>query len=157
MSEQHALLHTFVGKWKGHTTLYMGEHTVEAVADVTVESILGGNFVEMQYSADFPGMGPFQGKGLYGYSSNKSEFESVWVDSMASEVFIASGPPGKGMKKHVMEVFETRFDFKLNKNKDSRTTYEFNPKDPSVIVHENFSTVEGGKEVKDMRIVYKRV
>jgi hypothetical protein len=154
--EQHlGLWLGLLGEWTAESTFYWGPEPMVTEASASAKVVMGGQFVEMTYDSEIPGMGKFSGKATFGFNSNRKEYEHVWMDNASSELYFASGPLGKGKKKHVVEVLAERFDHKLQKQKATRMTYEFDPKTPGQVVCESYATVEGGKETLEMRMVYK--
>jgi len=152
------MLKEFVGTWKATMTFTMDDSaSMTSVGKAVVKEILGGKFIEMEYTAVVMG-DDFEGKAIMGFSSNKNEYEHIWIDGSASDFGVATGKPGQGKKKRVVELKSTNMDYRIGKVKDSRMTYEF--ADENKIVFTMFSKPhdeKGAKEKQSMGIVYERM
>lgn len=91
--EMHAWLLEDVGAWRGTSTSWPGEGAdpIECAAAFTVESELGGRFIEIEYTSTVPGMPEFEGLAITGYDNAAGEFQSMWIDSYGTTMMTGTG------------------------------------------------------------------
>ncbi|QDU30606.1 hypothetical protein ETAA8_57520 [Anatilimnocola aggregata] len=82
-----------VGTWNGKTTMWMFPDAPPMKSDCTsnVTSILDGRFIKVEMSGDFPGMGPYQGLGTYGFDNIGQKFVSTWIDNHSTGIMSGEG------------------------------------------------------------------
>ena len=151
--EMHKHLEKAAGEWDAKTKMWMapGMAPEESTGKAVFRSMLGGRFVQMQYSGTMMG-GPFRGFAIYGYDNATKKFESVWIDSFSTGMMKGTGElaadkktmtwtvesTGPDGKKETMREVETFVD-------DNTTKFEMFSKNPS-----------DGKEFLMMEINYTR-
>ena len=96
----HKALDPLVGEWNVEARWWMagpdGPPT-ESKATAQVRWILGGRFVQEDYSGDMM-QKPFHGIGVTGYDNLKKKYISTWIDDMGTAIFACEGatdPDGK--------------------------------------------------------------
>jgi hypothetical protein len=99
--EPHKKLDPFVGTWNVSTKMWNapGAPPAEGTGSATARWILGGRYVEQQFTGDFMGM-PFNGLGYTGYDNVKKQYIGTWMDSFSTGVMVSAGvsdPTGKVM------------------------------------------------------------
>ena len=82
-----------VGTWNGKTTMWMFPDAPPMKSDcvTTVSSMLDGRFIKVEVKGEFPGMGPYQGLGTYGYDNVGQKFVSTWVDNHSTGIMNGEG------------------------------------------------------------------
>jgi hypothetical protein len=98
--EKHEYLAKSVGEWQGKNTMLMAPGAEPATSEctATVTSIMDGRFTKCEWSGDMPGMGPYQGLGIFGYDNVSGKFTSIWIDNHGTGIMQGEGelsPDGK--------------------------------------------------------------
>lgn len=88
--ERHAEFQAFVGEWTGKATMYMNGESATSEASISNELTLGGRFLRRRYKGTMADM-PFLGVGILGYDNYKKEYQSLWLDSMSSNMYTSKG------------------------------------------------------------------
>ena len=152
--EQHKALELLVGKWNYTAKFWM---TPEAKADESTGTgenamIYGGRFLKQ----DIKGMWmeqPFEGVGYIGYDNIKGEYESIWVDGMATGIMKASGQYDASSKTF---NFSGSNSCPLTGEKDRKGRSEVKIADNNHNVYSAYGSGPDGKEFKMMEIEYTR-
>ncbi len=89
---QHGWLKRFEGEWDVSFKMYMDPSAppMEAKAEISAKSILGGRFIEEAMTSSMMGM-PWEGKGMTGYDNNRKMFVTTWADTMGTGIMRAYG------------------------------------------------------------------
>jgi hypothetical protein len=89
----HGELTKRVGTWKGKSTMWMypGAEPLTSACTSTVTPMLDGRFVKVEYAGEMPGMGPFNGFGIYGFDNVTQQFVSTWIDSCGTGMAHGTG------------------------------------------------------------------
>jgi hypothetical protein len=100
--KMHEHLARDVGVWHGKTTMWMGPgmEPVASECTTTMSSMMDGRFIKCEVTGEMPGMGPFNGFGIYGFDNVAQKFVSAWVDSCGTGIMNGTGelsPDGKTM------------------------------------------------------------
>ena len=90
---EHQFLAEGVGEWEGETTMWMAPNAppINSTCTSTATAILDGRFIKVDVAGDMPGMGPFQGFGLYGFDNVSKQFVSTWIDNMGTGMMTGVG------------------------------------------------------------------
>jgi hypothetical protein len=90
--EQHKQLASFVGTWDATVKSYMQPGAPPQVSHGTAtnKAILGGRYVQTEFSGDFMGM-PYNGMGYWGYDNVKKQYVATWMDNMSTAVMMTTG------------------------------------------------------------------
>lgn len=82
-----------VGEWHGKTTMWMvpGAEPVESESEVTITPILDGRYTKVDWEGDMPGMGPYQGYGIYGFDNVSRQFVATWIDNHSTGIMTGTG------------------------------------------------------------------
>jgi hypothetical protein len=88
------------GEWSGTCTMWMGAETppVKSPCSCKVTPLMEGRFVKVEHAGEIPGMGPYQGFGIYGFDNVAQKFTSVWIDNHGTGMMKGTGeltPDGK--------------------------------------------------------------
>lgn len=89
----HAHLAKGLGVWTGKTTMWMtpGAEPQHSECISTVTSVMDGRFIKCEMNGDMPGMGPFQGFGLFGYDNVSQKFQSTWIANCGTGMMQGTG------------------------------------------------------------------
>jgi hypothetical protein len=84
----HEHLAKGIGKWQGKTTMWMGpgSEPMTSECNSTVTSMMDGRFVKVEMTGEMPGMGPYNGLGLYGFDNVSGKFVSSWIDNHSTGI-----------------------------------------------------------------------
>lgn len=102
LSEEHALLESFVGEWSGKMSFKMGDEWMDIDGHVTRELALDGRILIEHVKSEFMGH-PFEGMALMGFNSATKKFESVWVENMATNIAMSTGTFDAKTKTYTFE------------------------------------------------------
>lgn len=150
LAKEHEYLKQYVGSWTADVTMYEGGQESKSTATATFTELFGGRFVQSEFKSDMMGM-PFMGHQIVGYNKSDKKFESLWVDSMSTGFYLATGTAdstGKvitssGMMDDPMAGGKTKM----------REVTTFDGK--GTMTFEMFATHDGN-EAKMMKIVYTK-
>jgi hypothetical protein len=89
----HAHLAESIGVWKGKTTMWMapGAEPIKSECTSTITAMMDGRFIKCETAGDMPGMGPFNGFGLYGFDNVSEKFQSTWIDNCGTGMMVGTG------------------------------------------------------------------
>lgn len=147
---EHQRITAMAGKWKVHCTFWMdpSQPPMECDATETFEAV-GPFWVVSKYETDFMGM-PFVGRCSMGYDPHRKVYVSTWVDCMTPVLFSFTG----NMKGDTLVMTGEAWSCRTNGPAKYRTTNQAKGKDEWTF--EMFEAGKDGKEMKTMRMVYKR-
>jgi hypothetical protein len=91
--KMHEQLKQYVGTWYGKTTMWMapGTEAQNSECTGTYSPMLDGRFVKCEMSGDMPGMGPFNGFGVYGFDNVSQKFQATWIDNCGTGMMTGTG------------------------------------------------------------------
>jgi hypothetical protein len=91
--QMHAHLAKDVGTWKVKTKSWMAPKTdaIESAGTSKVSPLMDGRYVMAELTAEMPGMGPFNGLGIYGYDNLTKQFVASWIDNAATSIMHGTG------------------------------------------------------------------
>lgn len=148
----HAMLAKYNGTFTEELTMWMapGAPPQKSTASVTNKMIMGGRYQESHSTGNFGGM-PFEGTSIIGYDNNKKVFQSTWIDNMGSGIAYSEG---------TWDAAKKAITFK-GKMMDPMTGLENDFKEVFTFISDNeqkmeMYTVQQGKEVKTMEIMFRR-
>jgi hypothetical protein len=90
----HDYLAKGIGTWTGKSKMWMTSEMTEPVPSEctsTISSFMDGRFVKCEVAGDMPGMGPFNGFGIYGYDNVSKKFQATWVDNCGTGMMTGTG------------------------------------------------------------------
>jgi len=89
----HAYLAKANGTWSGKTMMWMapGTEPMKSECTSTCSSFMDGRFTKCEMAGDMPGMGAFNGFGIYGYDNVAQKFQCTWVDNMGTGMMQGTG------------------------------------------------------------------
>jgi hypothetical protein len=149
--EQHKYLAQSAGTWAGKNTMWMGPGTdpIKTESTSTVSSLMEGRFTKVEATGDMPGMGKFQGLGIYGFDNVSQKFVGVWVDNMGTGM--ATGTGELSADKKVMTWTNT-YNCPITKKPVTMKQVETTTS-PTTMTLEMFGAdPKSGKEYKMMQI-----
>jgi len=156
LSPEHALLQNFVGRFVAKTRYFAtGSEPVEAVAEVTGFSILGGLYVEMHFSRPEH----FSGRAIFGFSTQRQLYTSVWMDTLSGTPLLEAGEVTGSPNTLELRSVDSPISA-VEPNRMLRTVYEFRG---SVIQATVLATVQGAggpsdrRETRVMDVLYTRL
>ena len=81
--KMHEHLARGVGTWQGKSTMWMYPSAEPATSDCTstVTPMMDGRFIKVEYAGEMPGMGPYNGFGIFGFDNVSQKFVSTWIDT----------------------------------------------------------------------------
>lgn len=91
--KMHELLRQSVGEWTGKCQTWMAgmEQPMESQCTATTTPLMDGKFVKCEMKGDMPGMGPYQGYGIYGYDNVAQKFQCTWLDNLGTGMMVGTG------------------------------------------------------------------
>lgn len=91
--KMHEHLKKDVGVWAGKNTMWMapGVEPITSESTCTITPIMDGRYTKCEITGEIPGMGPFQGLGIYGYDNVTQQFVFSWIDSMGTGIMNGTG------------------------------------------------------------------
>jgi hypothetical protein len=105
--KQHKHLTSEAGVWNGETTMHMpGAEPVKSECVSTITPMMDGRFVKCEIKGEMPGMGPFEGFGIYGFDNVSQKFVSSWIDNQGTGMMQGTGELSDDGK-----VMTWKFDF----------------------------------------------
>jgi hypothetical protein len=114
---------------------------------------MDGRYIKVEIKGDMPGMGPFEGFGIYGYDNVSGQFVASWVDNQSTGIMNGTGELSKDGKTL---TWKNTFNCPLNKKpavmREIDTITGPNSKTLEMIGNDPKS----GKEFKMMRIELTR-
>ncbi len=147
----HERLAELAGSWDVSTRYIMGDKENEGKAKCEAKMILGGRFLQQDYTSRIQGE-PFLVLQLWGYDNAKKKSIEIMMDTMGTGVLHNEGTVSDDGKV-ITNMGETH-DPATGKPSKLRTVATLIDRDNFVI--EWFSTEEGGKEKKVVTLSHKR-
>jgi hypothetical protein len=151
--EMHAMLAKSNGTWNAEVTSWMTPDAPpnKSTGTATNKMILGGRYQQSTFKGSFDGM-PFEGMSTLGYDNAKKKWVSTWIDNMGTGIMTVEGTQEAG--SNVMKFEGSMTDPITGKECKIRETYTL--VDDNTQKMEMYCTYPGGKEYKNMEIVYTR-
>lgn len=150
LAKQHEHLKAHAGTWNAAVKMEMPgqDKPTESTGTCTEALDCGGLFILTEFRGEF--MGPFEGRGIFGYDPVEKQFFSVWVDSMSPHAAISKGTIDEtGVL--TLEGSSIGMDGKPVKTRES---VGWEGKDKRVFTMK--STTLGGEDAGKMVITYTR-
>jgi hypothetical protein len=91
----HERLAREAGVWHARTTMWMAPDTepMQSECRSVVTSLMDGRFTEVEMTGEMPGMGPYNGLGIYGFDNVSQKFVSSWIDNHGTGIGNGVGEP----------------------------------------------------------------
>ncbi len=91
---EHEILARMAGDWKAVMVGTMpGEEPMTSEGSMHVSDIFDGKFMGQEYRGEFMGV-PFEGLGVYAYSTMTGMYQYCWFDSFGTHLYYAEGEAG---------------------------------------------------------------
>jgi hypothetical protein len=151
--EVHKMLAKWDGEWNEDITMWMMPDAPpqKNKSACVNKMILGGRYQSAVHTGSFNGM-PFEGNSTLGYDNAKKKFISTWVDNMGTGITVMEGTWDE--KTKTMHLKGKQTDPTSGKETTIRETFQII--DDNTQKMEMFMTPVGGKEFKNMEIVFTR-
>lgn len=150
---EHAVLGTFVGKWKTVSKAWMGPGD-PFVSEGTAEGemILGGRYLILKSHGTMMNQ-PMEGMELMGYDRKAGEYVAYWMDNMGTAIY----PMNKGTYDAATKTITLKAEWPMPgeaKPLPYKLTTQMLDADTHVFT---MIAMKDGKEMKEMEITYTRV
>jgi len=150
--EPHKQLASLAGSWTTKTKEWMepGKPPTEADGSVEMRMLLDGRFLQQDFTGEMMGQ-PYTGVGITGYDNLRKKYVSIWLDTMGTGPFMMEGTASGDGKTITLKGQHAEPG---GGHMTHRAVWK--------IVDSNTQTFDmwgahgGGKEMKEMEIVYTR-
>ncbi len=99
--EFHELLKPYAGKWEVSAIFGPPEAQQSSRGHATNKWVLGDRFLMQEFGGKMMGQ-QFSGIGYTGYDNTSRQYQSVWMDSMSSAMFVITGEASEDGKTITM-------------------------------------------------------
>lgn len=152
--EAHQKLAPFAGKWNYTAQFWM---TPDAPPETMTgtgmnEMVYGGRFLKQVATGTWMGE-PWEGTGYTGYDNIRKEYQSIWVDSMATGIMWAEGDYDDATQTLTLNGTGS---CPLTGEAHHKVRSEWKLIDKDHTVYTAYSAGKDGKEFKGMEIHYTR-
>jgi len=91
--EMHKLLADGIGTWRCETTMWLtpDSEPISSQGVTKVTPLMDGRYIQVEMEGEMPGMGPYRGRGVYGYDNVSQKFTAVWIDNCSTGMLIGTG------------------------------------------------------------------
>ncbi len=149
--EPHKLLAKMEGNWATRSRGWLeGKPAMESIGTCEQKMVLGGHYLRQEYAGDMMGA-PYSGINLMGYNNHTKKYESVWLDTMRTAIYLFVG---KGSRDGRTITQECSYDDPVKGPAVWRTVTRI--KDDDTTEFEMFITPKGGKKEKMMEMTVTR-
>jgi hypothetical protein len=147
----HKLLSKLEGSWTTKTTGWLeGKPAMESTGTCEQKLVLNGHYLQQIYTGEMMGA-PFSGINLLGYNNHTKNYESVWLDSMSTAIYLFVG---KGSTDGKTITQECSYDDPVRGPAVWSSVTKI--KDDNTLEFAMFITPKGGKEEKMMEMTVAR-
>jgi hypothetical protein len=93
LGEMHERLAADVGTWKCQTTMWMSPDSepVKSEGVSVVTPIMDGRYIQVDMKGEMPGLGPYEGRGTYGFDNVSKKFVATWLDNCSTGMMTGTG------------------------------------------------------------------
>ena len=154
-SEGHKALEPLVGAWTYTAQWWMSpDAPPELMTGTAVNTLVfGGRFLKQEITGQSEGQPPFEGVGFTGYDNIRKEYQTVWLDNMATGMMVGAGGFDAATK-----TITNQGDFSCpltgEGHRQFRSAWKVVDQDHNV--YENYMRTPEGREFKAMEIRYSR-
>lgn len=148
----HKHLEKMAGRWDAEVTMWPAPGAPEqrSTGRSSNAMIMDGRFLRSDYTGEMMGM-PFTGVSLWGYNNVTGEYESVWIDSMSTGMFVSTGScDAEGRTFTMNGSYKDAFTGQM---RNSRFVTRIENEDKHVF---EMYEVDGQEQWMTMRITYTR-
>ena len=155
-SEAHKTLEAFAGTWNYTVQFRMSpEGSVQTMGGTATNTIVfGGRFIKQEFHGKPDGdQPPFEGFGFIGYDNIRKEYQSVWIDNMATGMMTGIGQFDTATKSLTEQG---SFSCPITMETSRKFRAKWRIVDPYNTIYESYMSSPDGKEFKAMEIHYNR-
>ncbi len=154
-SEGHKALEPFVGSWSYTAQWWMSpDAPPETMTGTATNSLMyGGRFLKQEINGQSEGQPPFEGIGFTGYDNLRKEYQSVWLDNMATGMMMGAGQ-FDATTKALTDQGEFSCPVTMETHRKFRAVWTV--VDPDHNTYQNYMSTPDGREYKAMEIHYSR-
>lgn len=150
----HKALEAYAGKWTYTSKMWMSPEAKPEETGGTAENtmIYGGRFLKQEVKGTWMGQ-PFEGMGFTGYDNIRAQYESVWLDGMATGMMVISGQYDAATKS-LNQAGANSCPLTGEKNRQGHSEWKMTDNDHNT--YTMYLAGPDGKEFKAMEIIYQR-
>ncbi len=150
----HKALEAFVGKWNYASEFWQSPDGKPEETAGTAEHtmIYGGRFLKQEVRGTWMGE-PFEGMGITGFDNIRGQYQTIWIDSMATGMMSMSGQ--YDLATQTLSQSGTN-SCPLTGEKDRRGRSEWKVTDADHNTYVAYLAGPDGKQFKAMEIRYER-
>jgi hypothetical protein len=151
----HEALHTRKGSWKATVKFWYAPDTEPDVstADSTIMPIMGGRYMQEDFTSTGPDGSPFQGMGLVGYDNLEQRFVAIWIDSMSTGILTADSTSVSEDFRRI--EYDSEMPDPVTGTISRQRSVEYWTDDDTRVM-EAYETTPEGTEFMSMQITYVR-
>ena len=154
-SEGHKALEPFAGTWTYTAQWWMApDAPPESMTGSATNSLIyGGRFLKQEFLGEAAGQPSFEGIGFMGYDNIRKEYQSVWLDNMATGMMV-----GAGQFDIETKALTDHGDFSCPLTGESHRQFRsvWTVVDQDHNTYESYMRTPEGQEFKSMEIRYTR-
>lgn len=152
----HQWLEKFTGEWTTDMTMWMKPSTppLKGKGVETAKMILGGRYLEENFSGDAPGMPQMEGRNIIGYDNFKKKYVSYWIDNAGTGIYYSEGTVDKDGT--LLTFMGTWDDIMTGGKVEVTMTYKYIDADTHFMEMYQKGGIFGDKPFKSMTVEYKR-
>ena len=152
--DAHKALEPLAGKWTYTSKFWMAPDAPPEEKSGTAENtmVYGGRFLKQEVKGEWMGQ-PFEGLGFTGYDNIRGQYETVWLDSMATGILFISGQFDSATKTLAQSGSNS---CPITGEKDRKGRSDWTVTDNDRNAYTMYMVGADGKESKMMEILYTR-
>jgi hypothetical protein len=92
--EEHKELAEAAGTWHGKVTMWMAPDTEpmpSSECTTKITPIMDGRYTKCEWTGEMPGMGPYNGLGIYGFDNVMKKYVAIWFDNHSTGIMQGEG------------------------------------------------------------------
>ncbi len=154
-TEGHKVFEPLVGQWTYTAQWWMApEAPPESMTGTSTNSLIfGGRFLQQQVRGQGEGQPPFEGLGVLGYDNIRKEYQSLWLDNMATGMMNGTGQ-FDAPTSTLTEQGEFSCPMTGEAHRPFRSVWKLVDQDHSL--YESYSRAPDGREFKTLELRYTR-
>lgn len=151
-AKEHDVLKKFEGKWDCTVKEWMDPSAPpkESKGSSVNQMMFGGRFLHCMFTGEMMGK-KFEGVSVMGYDKTKQQYQNLWMDSMSTSMFMATG----ALKDGKLELSGEMEDPVMKTKCKMREVMEF-PSDDKHVFSMYMTDPASGQEMKCMEITYTK-
>ena len=154
-SEAHQALEPLAGSWTYTARWWMSPDAApeSMTGTATNTLVFGGRFLKEEVRGQTEGQPPFEGIGFTGYDNIRKEYQSIWLDNMATGMMVGGGQFDAATKT-LTDQGDFSCPLTMETHRPFRSVWRIIDQDHNV--YENYMRTPDGREFKAMEINYSR-